>query len=418
LQIRHGLSAGLAACAFALTPCVHAAHGVFMHGFGASSSGAGGVAYATAEDSYPIAANPALLSTLGERWDVGLETLDVRPAGSFEGNALGPDREYESRKRFFFIPQFGFVSRIGDRWSAGMSAYAAGFGTDYDENPYARFGASPRGGADLSQIGLCNAIAFSPWKDQSFGIGLNTVYEVLDVKGLDVFTDFSESPGHFTNQGKEGAFGVGAVVGWHGRVLPWLKAGLSYRSKTWTQRFKEYDGLLPDHGRLELPAIYGGGIAITPAKDWTIALDVQRYLYESESALGNRISELTQEGHLFGSKDGPGFGWRNQNVYKLGVIWHTTDTLTLRAGYSYDAQLMRQTETLLAFIAPNPVKHHYTLGASYALTSNWDLTGYAYMTNTGRMAGEGSIPPPLGGGEADSSQQFYGYGFSVGRRFH
>ncbi|HKY91232.1 MAG TPA: outer membrane protein transport protein, partial [Nevskiaceae bacterium] len=127
---------------------------------------------------------------------------------------------------------------------------------------------------------------------------------------------------------------------------------------------------------------------------------------------------FTEDGHRLGSKHGPGFGWRNQNVYKLGVTWRASDALTLRAGYSYDTQLMRSSETLLAFIAPNPVQHHYTVGASWAFDAAWELSGYAYLSNTGRMAGEDSIPLLLGGGEADSSQKFYGYGFSVGRRFH
>ncbi|HKY92459.1 MAG TPA: hypothetical protein VJM11_15530, partial [Nevskiaceae bacterium] len=289
MSFLRGFASILAACCAPLAGHVEAAHGVFTHGFGARSSGAGGVAYATGEDAYVLAANPALAWSLGERWDLGMEVIDVRPGGSIENNLLGPDREYESGKRFFFIPQFGFTTRLTDHVWAGSSAYAAGFGTDYHENPYARFGASPRGGANLGQIGLCNALAFSPWADHAFGIGLNTVYEILEVKGLDVFTAFSESPDRFTNQGKDGAFGVGGVVGWHGRLLPWLEAGLAYRSKTWTQRFEEYEGLLPDRGRLELPAVYGGGIAITPLTDWTIALDVQRYLYASESTTGNRL---------------------------------------------------------------------------------------------------------------------------------
>lgn len=406
----------LAACALA-TGSAQAAHGVFTHGFGTRSSGAGGVAYAEAEDSYPISANPALVGTIGDRWDVGLDLLDVRPGGSIEGNLYGTDQDYISRKRFFFIPQFGFASPLSDRWSWGMSAYAAGFGTDYEESPYRRFGGSKRGGANLGQVGICTAASFAVTPNQYIGAGVNTTYEVLAVKGLDVFTSFSESPDNFTNKGKEGAFGGGFVVGWYGRFLPWLAMGASYRSKTWSQRFDEYAGLLPDHGRLDLPAIYGGGIEIAPADGWTIALDAQRYLYESETAFGNRISEFTENGHLLGSKDGPGFGWRNQNVYKLGVTWRATDALVLRAGYSYDTKLMRSSETLLAFIAPNPVKHHYTIGASYALSDDWALSGWFLLTSAGHIDGEGSIPLLLGGGEANSSQKFYGYGLSVGRRF-
>ncbi len=415
-MIRKSLHSGICSSLALVSAPVLAAHGITSHGFGAKSSGAGGVGYVAAEDSYPLSANPALAYSLKDRIDFGVEGIAVYPGGTIENNLLGRDQEYESGRRYFAIPQFGFARPVSERLAIGMSAFSAGFGTDYKRSPYERFGGSPRLSASLGQLGVSTVIAYALRPNLVFGAGLNLAYQTLDVKGLDVFTAFSESPKKFTNQGTDGAAGAGVVVGVHALPFSWLELGAAYRSTTWTQRFTGYAGLLPDGGRLQLPAFYGAGLALMPSSTLTIALEVQRALYGEEKATGNGFDEFLAEGHRLGSKDGPGFGWNNIDIFKLGITWVATPALRLRAGYSYNTQLLESSDTLLAFIAPNSVQQHFTAGATIQLARSWELSGFAVATPEDRFAGDHSIPLLVGGGEANLKQQFIGLGFSVGRR--
>ena len=47
-----------------------------------------------------------------------------------------------------------------------------------------------------------------------------------------------------------------------------------------------------------------------------------------------------------GATDGPGFGWRDQNVYKFGVQYLPNPGVVLRLGTSYATSVMPQSQTL------------------------------------------------------------------------
>lgn len=209
---------------------------------------------------------------------------------------------------------------------------------------------------------------------------------------------------------------MGYTLGWHARFSPQFTAGAAYRSKTWTGRHKEYEGLLPESGRLELPAYYGLALAYMPHAAWTLGLEYQRYEHASEKAFGNPISRLF-EGNPLGSKNGPGFGHNDQNVYKFGAAWQATPTLKLRAGYIRASQIIQPSETLLDILGPVTATTHVTGGFTYD-RRGWELSGYGFHSADQEVQGQNSIPEvPLGGGEVNISFEGYGFGFSVGRKF-
>jgi long-chain fatty acid transport protein len=413
------LSAGLAPMIFLMAmPPGYAANGIFTHGSGVKSAGAGGVSYVAAQDSYPVSANPALAHTIENRFDFGLDYLRVSPLGRIEGNLLGPNHTYKSNRHHFFIPQFGFVRHLSERLTMGASGFAAGFGTDYLDSPYERFGGAERTSLSLAQAGASGVVAFAPVPGQSLGLGINLGYQVLEGKGLDAFAFLSESPDKFSNQGKEGGFSGGFTLGWNGLLAPWLEVGAAYRSKVWAQRLDDYAGLLPDQGKLELPAMMALGVALTPVPRWTIALEAHHFRYEDEKITGNTIDELRRNGHRLGSDDGPGFGWRNQTIYKIGVNWTVTPSVQLRAGYSYaDPILVRSSDTFLAPLAPNTTRSHYTLGATVDVVSGWEMSSYLSYGQNHPVHGDRSIPLLVLGGEMTTDNQFYAVGVSLGRRW-
>ena len=67
------------ACSFALPSAVNATNGLFMSGFGTISRGMGGTAIAYPADAISGVANPANISHVGRRFDIGADffTADV-----------------------------------------------------------------------------------------------------------------------------------------------------------------------------------------------------------------------------------------------------------------------------------------------------------------------------------------------------
>lgn len=401
---------------------VHAGLGPFEHGAGIKAMGAGGVSYVGSRETTALSANPALASSLGRRYDIGLDVLLLHPDTRMEGNALGPDSRHSSEgRRWYFVPQAGFSRPLNDRWAFGVTMLQAGLGPDYAKSPYTRFGGAPRASLMLGSANIVPALSWRPDPAHSFGAGLVLGYQFLDVKGLQFLasTDpqfrVSTRPDKVTNQGKDDALSIGYTLGWTGELAPRLSAGIGYRSKSWTQKLDDYRGLLPDQGSLELPAVYGGALAWRARDLWTVAVEWQRYEFESERAFRNSISQLS-EGHLLGSSDGPGFGWQDQNAFKIGVTWDVRPDLVLRAGYVHADQIIRKSDTLFSLMAPATITTHYTGGFTHSWTT-WELTGAFLYCPSQEVNGQNSIPAAFGGGELDLKNDFFSVGFSLGHRF-
>jgi long-chain fatty acid transport protein len=413
---RHAAAYGLLLFFLAL-PAAHASLGIFEHGNGIKSCGLGGIVYGVGEEAVVLSANPAHAAALGSRYDVGVNVFLPMSTSRIRDNAIGPnDQTDNDGRRWYPIPQGGFTRVLNDRWTFGMAGYVAGLGPDYARNPYRRFGASPRGSLFLTSMGVANALAWQVDPQHAIGASLNLGYQSLNVKGLSFFGPLSGTPNRVSNQGEDGAATAGFSLGWKWQITPELAWGAGYRSKTWTEKHREYRGLIPDGGRLELPAIWGAGLAWTPIPDWTFAFDFQRYQYSSEGAFGNPIARLQPPDHLLGDKDGAGFGFKNQNAYKFGIAWKATPHVVLRVGYIDATQINQPSETLFDAFGPVTATTHYTAGGSWTVR-DWEISGYAYHSPEKSVHGEGSIPAAFGGGEADAIYEGVGAGFSIGRRF-
>ena len=401
----------------ALLPCdASAGLGIYGHGTGITSLGVAGLGFVITDDSYTLSSNPAGAVAMGKRVDFGLDYESPHPKAHIRGNARGPDETYTSRARTFLIPQIGVVMPVSDRASIGATAFFAGLGTDYRRSPYERFGGDPRITLGLAQVGASGALGYLVAPRQSLGFALNLSYQELAVKGADVFALISEDRTHFSNQGRDGSLGAGFTLGWLGELTPQLLGALSYRSKTWSQRFDEYAGLLPEQGRFDFPANFGGGLSWEFIPGWTGAFEFQRVFYSSESAIGNRFGRILG-GEQLGSDDGPGFGWRNQNIYRLGLMHRMSERLILRGGYIHSTSNIPASQTLFGALAPTFSQRHYTLGATLRLSSRWDVSGYIAHSPKELLRGEDSIPPIVGGGELDMEVPQYFAGFSFGRSF-
>lgn len=420
---RAGIMAALAAVLLGLWPTTAPAPlGPFEHGNGVKAMGRGGVSYALGGDTTALGGNPAHAATMGERFDVGVSFGVPRASGTIRDNAAANDERYNSRAMLVLIPQGGAAFALADDWALAFNIQSAGIGPEYKNNPYGRFGGGSPAELALGQSGVAITLAHRLTPDQHIGAALNLSYQRFEVRGLQGFTapegdpnNVSVAPETVTNRATDDAFGVGFTLGWKGALTERLWAAASYRSQTWTQKHDAYRGLLPEGGRLQLPAIYGAGLGFAATPELTLAFDFQRYHYSAQKAFGNQLAQLAA-GNRLGSENGPGFGFRNQNAYKFALEWQATPALMLRAGYIHAEQLARRSETLFGFFGAVMATTHYTAGASYEF-GNWELSGFYSYAPQQTIRGRGSVPDAFGGGEADVGLRAEQFGLSAARRF-
>ena len=394
----------------------HAGYGAYTSGQGVRSSAAGGIVYALVQDSTTLSANPALARQLGPRIDGLIEYNSASSHVDVNGNLLGQNDDYKSSQRDFVFPQAGFVVPLTEQLSVGMTGFVAGFGSRYKPNPFQRFGAEERVTLALNQVGLSTALAYELAPDQTLGLSLNLSYDAIEITGVQSLALFSETPQRFSDQGRSGVFGVGFSVGWYGRLTPWLTAGAGYRTQTWGQgRFEEYEGLFPEQGTVEFPAIFGGGFAVTPVNGWTVAVEIQRVPYSDQPAFGNPLSQI--ERNRFGSDDGPGFGWKDQTIGRVAVIYTPNLQWTLRLGYSRGTQQMARSETLFGTLGPDTSIQHYACGVSWDNDRGWEFSGAFVYSPSSTVRGKDSIPTLAGGGEVDVGMHAVTAAFAVTRHF-
>jgi long-chain fatty acid transport protein len=63
-----------------------------------------------------------------------------------------------------------------------------------------------------------------------------------------------------------------------------------------------------------------------------------------------------------GTSAGPGFGWEDVTVVKLGAEWKRSNSLTWRFGYSQCNQPIPNTEHMFNILAPSTVEKHVSVG--------------------------------------------------------
>ena len=100
-----------------------------------------------------------------------------------------------------------------------------------------------------------------------------------------------------------------------------------------------------------------------------------------------------------------------------GIALKASDRLTLAAGYGGSDDPMRSSQTLLNILAPGVFQQHLTAGATWTSEGGVEVTGFVLHALNNTVHGNGSIPPLFGGGEADISLAGTSVGLSVGWKY-
>lgn len=418
----------------ALPLSAHATDGYFAHGYGVKSQGMGGVGIALPQDALAAATNPAGVGLIGDRADLGLTwfrpereaTLTntnhpLAGAGFSDGTFKGNGRDD------FLIPEAGFSKQVTPEVALGVSVYGnGGMNTSYNKGgiPLLNGGTGKSTGIDYIQLFVAPTVAWKITPSQTIGASVNLGYQRFKAKGIDGFTGISADPNSVTGRGSDDAYGIGLHLGWIGQITDKITLGATYQTKTNFQKFDKYRGLFAGGGEMDAPATYGVGVAFKATPDLTVAADVQRILFSDVDAIGNSIAQWNGKssspgfpfpgtGNL-GLSSGPGFGWKDSTVYKLGASYNVNETLTVRAGYNHVDQPVPSSEALFNTLAPAVVKNHLTLGGTYKLPNNAELSiTYAHaFSNT--VHGPNAIPALFGGGNVDLKMHQDSLGIAYG----
>ncbi len=387
---------------FLLTPvCVllaagsaHATNGYFSHGYGIKAKGMGGASVAMTDNAFAGANNPAAAAWAGNRGEVGLDffapkrSMTRTGSGGFGAGSI--NASVDSGSNLFLVPELGYNQTISDKLGVGITVYGnGGMNTDYPGGKI-NCGAGPATanvlcgagnlGVDLMQLIVAPTIAYKLNNSHSVGVSPLLVYQQFKAYGLQAFDNapgfppMTGAPGKVTGGNYNKSTGLGVRLGYLGKLNDKVSIGASYSPKIRMSKFDNYAGLFVGAGDFDIPENYtlGASFLVTPAI--TLAVDYSRINYSGVPSVGN---PSTNQAPL-GSANGPGFGWTDINVWKLGVQWQASTQWTLRAGLNVGGNPVQSRDVTFNILAPGVMTRHVTLGGTYAMSPKTEVS-FSYM---------------------------------------
>lgn len=396
------------------SPLAYATNGYFPIGYGQKNEAMGGAGIALPLDSIAAANNPAGMVMVGDRTDFGLTWFKPNRHAEITGSLTpGLNGTYDGNGRSnFFIPSFGYNRMINADTSLGVSVFGnGGMNTQYNTNPLVYLGGSGGNlGINLEQLFVAPTWSMKLNPTNAVGVSLNLAYQMFSATGLTPFQTMSTNSSAVTDNGTDTSTGYGFRIGWTGEVTPMVTLGATYQTKTKMGKLSKYSGLFAEQGGFDIPSNYGVGIAVKAMPDTTVAFDIQRTNYSDVRAVSNPLVFPPN----LGADNGAGFGWQNINSYKLGVSHAYSPTFTVRAGIDHCDQPIPNSQTFLNVLAPGIVQNHLTLGGTWTLADKSEISVAYVHAFSQTVNGSGSIPGPLGGGEANLTMHEDSIGISYG----
>lgn len=412
-QLRYSIFTGTISTLLALWPSD--GHAFFTS---VKSMGMAGAVSAHPIDSLVAAYNPAGLAFVGDRWDLGLSWVNNWGRAAYSENDVvwGTFNSHHSGNNLF-IPEFGVNKYTCEcQFTWGFVIYNRSFyKTEYKyANPL--FGTSKPGLEYMHYVAApTGTLRFGC--NHAIGVTIDFHGQRLKVEGLENYANDADSKhdSSVTNRGYDYSGGIGATIGWMSKVSDCVSIGISYSPTVIMSRFSDYDGLLADEGKLNIPQRYQGGVAIEMVNDFFVTFDIEFTKYNEIGALDHPLLPNFDR-HRFGSDKGPGLGWMDQTTFRFGAEWKINEEFDARLGYVYHRNPIPSSQTLANTLIPNVINQYVTWGGSWRRACN-EFSFYGAYGFTNKEHGRDSIPDSLGGGEVSLQEQQWVAGFTWGRFF-
>ena len=360
-------------------------------GFGlAEQSGSGlGNAFAgassIAEDASTIFANPAGMTYIEGTQAAGVLHL-IKPSAEFnnQGSQSGTARplgnEGGDAGDLAFVPNFYFMTTLANNVKLGLGVNAPfGLQTEYNSDWLGRFQAVK---SELKTININPAIAFKANEQLSLGFGLSAMWAQAELTNAVNFGPFGEGFGKVKGDDWGFGFNLGAIY----QATNDTRIGVAYRSKIEQHlegdvKFKRPAGLPAPFvaasqnsdvkADLTLPETFSISAFSRLNDTWDLMGDITwtRWSQFEELAIyrdsGTLLTKTTEN-------------WDNTMRYSIGVNYHYSDAIKLRAGLAYDEEAISN-QYRTARIPGNDRKW-LAFGAAWQATASTKLdVGYAHL---------------------------------------
>ncbi len=388
-----------------------ATNGYFAHGYGIKHKGMAGAGVAAPQSTISTATNPAAMQSQGNRLDFGLEYFKPNRTAVTRSDNISYTGDGDSA---FFIPEFGYSSKLSDTQSFGVVVYGnGGMNTKYESIPqYAGASGNPTG-INLVQLFIAPTFSMKINNKHTFGVSLNLIYQAFEATGLEGFAGFTSDASTTTNltgMGQDTSTGWSAKVGWLGELTDTLSMGIAYQSRSNMSEFDKYKELFAENGDFDIPSNWTVGMKFKATPELNVMFDVQQINYSEVASIANANGSGNGTGVL-GASNGRGFGWDDVTVYKLGMDYQLNNNLIVRAGYSNGNQPIGSDDTAFNLIAPAVIEEHVTLGATWTLANNAELSAYYMHAFENEVKGNTNTPGTSGAADIKMDQDALGVAY-------
>jgi long-chain fatty acid transport protein len=372
---------------------------------GMGNSYAGGSA--VAEDASTIFFNPAGMTYIDGTQAAGALHL-IKPSAEFNNNGsvaglgAGP---FPSRPlggdggdagSLAFVPNMYFKMDLSEQVKFGVGVSAPfGLTTEYDKNWIGRFQGIK---SELKTVNINPAVAFKVNDQLSIGAGISAMWAQAELTSA---VNLVTAEGSSKVKGDDWGFGfnLGAIY----QATADTRIGVAYRSKV--------EQHLEGDVKFKRPAIALSAAALAATENSDVKADVSLPSSLSLSA----FSRLNDKWDLMGDmtwtrwsqfeklavfRDSGALltetieNWENTMRYSIGVNYHYSDALKLRAGLAYDEEAIK--DEFRTVRIPGNDRKWLSLGAGWQVTPTSKLdVGYAHLFISDAKIDDNQNAPPL-----------------------
>jgi long-chain fatty acid transport protein len=402
-------AAGVLATIFFAAPPAAATEGYFSHGYGAVNKSMAGAGVAAGFDAMSQATNPASLALVETQFSIDFSVFSPSQSYTVTGPASGaPDTfdlgegSFDSDQNYFYIPSIGNALEIDDSSSWGWALYAnGGMNTAWPDEGACSVGTGPfcggAAGIDLGQAFLQFTYAQEMSPEVYLGISPIIAAQRFKAEGLTAFSDnnMSSDPDNLTDEGYDWSYGYGVKIGLQADIGAGFSFGAAYQTEMFMTDFKKYSGLFANGGEFNIPATLQTGFAWQAESGFVVALDYKRIYYGDVDAVSNSFAKLdTLNGVLLGSPGGPGFGWDNVDIVKLGLEVPVGSSVRLRAGASMNNNPIPESEVMFNILTLSGQERHFTAGMTWQVGDNHAINIAGMYSPASSVSGPNSLDPP------------------------
>lgn len=391
----------------------YATEGYFALGYGPVQRGQGGAGVAApGVNAMASTINPAAVAGMGREFSLGLEIFSPHRGYSATGTTRAFPGDVRSERNIFPVPNFAYNMPLANGAVLNVAAYGnGGMDTSYPAvgGGFGVFGQGTAG-VDLNQLFLSVTYA-QKVGNVSFGIAPTLAAQAFKAWGIGGFGAMSQDASALSDNGINYSTGIGLRAGLQVQASPVLSFGVTAQSKMSMSKLKKYAGLFADSGSFDIPPSATVGLAWKASPSLSLLADYQRIWYSQVAAVANPSVAMAP----LGAPNGPGFGWKDVSVVKLGAVWEQSPTMTWRFGYAHSTNPVQPQDVLLNILAPGVVKDHFTVGGTWKATQS-DSVDFALLY-VPKSSVTGTVPAAYGGGTV--KLDMYQWSASIGwtRRF-